>query len=103
MLNGKAISRAVRGYLLVVAIIMSEMYNCPITLDSEKESSKQPELFNLADNLDLLQIADLLDKSISGEVSAGNVEREEVFRKLMDKINIYKENLASSRTANLWV
>ena len=75
----------------------------PITVDSEKESSEPPELFNLADNLDLLKITDLLDKSISGEVSAEDIEREKVFRKLIEKINSYKEHLASSRTANLWV
>ena len=51
MLSGKAISRAVCGHLSVVAalhaIIMSEMYNCPITVDSEEESSEPPGLFNL--------------------------------------------------------
>ena len=107
MLSGEAISRAVRGHLSVVAalhaIIMSEIYNCPITVDSEEESSEPPELFNLADSLDLLQIADILDRSISGEVSAEDLEREEVFGKLIEKINSYKENLASSRAAKLWV
>ena len=79
------------------------MYNCPITVDSEEESSEPTELFNLADNLDLLQIADLLHKSVSGEVSAVDVERDEVFRKLIEKINSQKENLVLSRTAKLCV
>ena len=47
--------------------------------------------------LDLLQIANLIDTSISGDVSADDVEREVVFRKLIKKINNHKENLSSSR------
>ena len=57
----------------------------------------------ITDNLDLLQIADLLDKSISGKISEEDAGREEVFRKLIEKINSCKENLGSSRTAKLWV
>ena len=72
MLTGKAISRAVCGHLLVVAalhaIITSEIYNSPIIMDNDEFFPS--DLFRLEDNLDLLEISDLLDRTIAGEVSA---------------------------------
>ena len=54
MLNGKAISRAVRGHLLVVAalhtIIMSEIYSCPVILENNEEGKQPLEVFNIDDN-----------------------------------------------------
>ena len=105
MLNGKAISRAVRGHLLVVAalhaIIMSESYSCPVILENDEEGKQTPEAFDVDDNVDLLQISELFDKSISGEINAEDVEQSEVIKTMIGQVKAYKNNLASSRTATL--
>ena len=106
MLTGKAISRAVHGHLLVVAalhaIIMSEIYNSPIIMDNDEESNHPSDLFRLEDNLDLLEIYDLLDRTIAGEVSAEDLDGNAAIRDMFEKIKTCKDNLSSSRTANLW-
>ena len=65
MLSGKAISRAVRGHLLVIAslhaITMSEMCDCPVITENGMENDCLSELFCLEDNLDLSQVSNLLD------------------------------------------
>ena len=106
MLTGKAISRAVRGHLLVVAslhaIIMSEIYNSPIIFDNDGESNDPSGLFCLEDNLDLLEISDLFDKTIAGEVSAEDLNGNAAIQEMVEKIKTYKNNMSSSRTARLW-
>ena len=106
MLTGNAISRAVRGHLLVVAalhaIIMSEIYNSPIIMDNDEESNHPSDLFRLEDNLDSLEISNLLDRTITGEVSAEDLDGNAAIRDMVEKIKTYKNNLSSSRTANLW-
>ena len=106
MLTGKAISRAVRGHLLVVAslhaIIMSEIYNSPIIFDNDGESNDPSGLFCLEDNLDLLEISDLFEKTIAGEVSAEDLNGNVAIQEMVEKIKTYKNNMSSSRTARLW-
>ena len=110
MLNGKAISRAVRGHLLVVAalhaIIMSETCSCPVILENDEEGKQPLEVFDIDDNVDLLQISELFDKSISGEINAEDVEQSEVIKTMIEQVEAYKNNLASSRQqscgSNTW-
>ena len=106
MLTGKVILRAVCGHLLVVAalhaVIMSEIYNSLILMDNDKESNCPSDLFCLEDNLDLLEICDLLDGTIAGEVSAEDLDGNAAIRDMVEKRKTYKNNLSSSRTGNLW-
>ena len=106
MLNGKAICRAVHGHLLVVsalhAIIMSEIYSCPVILENDEEEKQPLEVFDIDDNVDLLQISKLFEKSISGEINAEDVEQSEVIKTMIEQVEAYKNILASSRTATLW-
>eukprot|EP00794_Sanderia_malayensis_P020950 gene20950-23000_t len=106
MLNGKAISRAVRGHLLVVAtlhaIIMSEVYSCPINLVNDEERNQGEDVLDIGDSVDLQQISELFDKSISGEISSEDLEQSEVIKTMVERLEAYRKNLASSRTATLW-
>ena len=106
MLTGKAISRAVCGHLLVVAalhaIIMSEIYNSPIVMDNNEESNHPSDLFHLENNLDFLEISDLLNRTIAEEVSAEDLDGNAAIGDMVGKIKQYKNNLSSSRTANMW-
>ena len=105
MLTGKAISRAVCGHLLVVAalhaIIMSEIYNSPIVMDNNEESNHPSDLFHLENNLDFLEISDLLNRTIAEEVSAEDLDGNAAIGDMVGKIKQYKNNLSSSRTANM--
>ena len=51
---------------------------------------------------DLLQISELFDKSISGEINAEDVEQNEVIKTMIEQVEAYKNNLAPSRTTTLW-
>ena len=84
------------------AIIISEHYNSPIIMDNDEESNHPSDLFRLEDNLDLIEISDLLDRTIAGEVSAEDLDGNAAIRDMVEKVNTYKNNLSSSRTANLW-
>ena len=56
MLNGKTISEAINGHLLVVAafhaIIMSEIYSCSVVLENDEEGKQSLEVFDIDDNMD---------------------------------------------------
>ena len=67
-----------------------------------KKATIQSDLFRLEDNLDLLEISNLLDRTITGEVRAGDLDENTAIRDMVEKIKTYKNNLSSSRTANLW-
>eukprot|EP00795_Rhopilema_esculentum_P003239 gene3239-1562_t len=82
--------------------MMSEIYECPVITDNEVEIDNSSELFCLEDNLDLTQISNLLDSTIAGELTADDLDGKEVFRNILERMETYKSNLSSSRTANLW-
>ena len=106
MLSGKAISRAVRGHLLVIAslhaIMMSEIYDCPVITENDGETDNSSELFCMEDNVDLTQISNLLDNTIVAELTIEDLDGNEAIRNMLERIETYKNKLSSSRTANLW-
>ena len=52
--------------------------------------------------MNLLEISDLFDKTIAGEVSAEDLNGTAAIQEMVEKIKTYKNNMSSSRTARLW-
>ena len=59
-----------------------------------KKATIQSDLFRLEDNLDLLEISNLLDRTITGEVRAGDLDENTAIRDMVEKIKTYKNNLS---------
>ena len=116
MLSGKAIARAIRGHLIVSGVlhgmIVARAYQLDIQInnainnisDNTNEQQQPIDLFNLREDIDddLLSIADLLEETMSRNVKAEDVEHEHIVQEMLQKIEMVKDELASSKTAQLW-
>ena len=116
MLSGKAIARVIREHLIVSGVlhgmIVARAYQLNIQindainniLDNTNEQHQPIDLFNLREDIDddLLSIADLLEETMSKNVKAEDVEHEHIVQEMLQKIEMVKDELASSKTAQLW-
>ena len=104
MLNGKAISRATRGHLLISGVlhgmIVSNIYNCIISKEDDAEVEKQ-QLLHFSGHSKLNELSQLCDELLSGEIGVAKVTSEPVITELSDAISTYKDKLCTSRTAVL--
>ena len=100
MMNGKAVSRAIRGHLLVAAslygLLVSQIYEVPILL--EDADSLFPDL----NNSSLQNISELFDNTVAGDANAISLEENLHLIDLQTKLHSIKESLNSSKTALLW-
>ena len=110
MMSGKAISRAIRGLLLVNSalhtLIMSEIYGTEILPCSADDgvNSNDP-LFNL-ENSDpkLMEIASLLDNTMSNAVDVSNtIDNNTIILDIQNRMATFKSQLEQSKTARLWL
>ena len=111
MMTGKAVSRAVRGHLLVDAalntILVADTYNVPVptqdVLDGamENEDPKIEEIPHGAVTTDLTTARELFDQAVSS-LAVEDVCSAEVLERIKSKLNNTKQTM-TSRTARLWV
>ena len=114
MMTGKAVSRAVRGHMLVDAalntILVADTYNVPVpTKDSvevhQDEMAIDLETQNIPQNkvtTDLTTASELYDKAMSSLLSVEEVCLAEVLERIQCKVDEKKEAM-TTRTARLWV
>ena len=104
MLNGKAISHATRGHLLISGVlhgtIVSNIYNCTISNEDDADVEKQ-QLLHFSDDSKLNELSQLCDGLLAGEIGVAKVTSEPVITELSDAISAYKDKLCTSRTAIL--
>ena len=125
MLSGKAISRAVRGHLLVKTalntILLSKAYDVPLPKDGEKQSDddaadkteeaqesdrcaaatavlERPEV-----NDELKDVTDILESLMQGEISMEYVSQSHDLEYVRRKILEAKSSVSNSRTGKLWL
>ena len=122
MLTGKAVSRAVRGHLLVDAalntILVADTYNVPVPTKQEVDDSEavgvlqNPELSDADEKThdldtdtittDLTAAAELYDRAMSCTFSVEEVCSSEALVRIQSKVNGKKETM-TGRTATLWL
>jgi len=124
MLTGKAISRAVRGHLLIYAalqtILVANAYNLPLPVDKVGEGeaciqeipSEEVMLWETEEthldedrhmlNQDLDEAVNLLDRLLGGDNIVGASDSEALGR-ITAETSKEKEALCDNRTAQLWL
>ena len=99
MLSGKAVSRAVRGHLLLLSALYSLLLSIPLPENALKDSDFYSiDESNICSDLKLKDNISLLDEnkiSISDIYNSGN------FLNIKKNIDTFKESLKESRTSNL--
>jgi hypothetical protein len=120
MLTGKAVSRAVRGHMLVDAalstIIIADAYNVPVPtkytectdedMDNDEPEEEDPQLHDLQPEndtqTDLKAATALFDGLLSSTVATEEVYTSDVLKRIKDTFDEKKE-LMTMRTAKLWL
>ena len=103
MLNGKAISQATRGHLLISGVlhgmIVPNIYNCIISNEDDTDVEKQ-QLLHFSDDSKLNELSQLSDGLLAAEIGVAKVKP--VITELSDGISEYKDKLCTSRTTIIW-
>ena len=98
MLSGKAVSRAIRGHLLVAAalygLLVSKIYDVPI-LSDDTDDNMFPNINNPA----LQNISQLFDDAIAGSAIESRLKKDLNLVDLQNRINLYNTSLSDSKTA----
>ena len=106
MLNGKAISRAIRGHLILSgvlsAVIMSEIFECPVVVEDIENSDFKYELFESNDIPHLSAILDLNESLTNKEILPEEYLDDEFMVELMRKLYQYRKEHDNFWTAKLW-
>ena len=97
--SGKAVSRAIRGHLLITAalhtlIIMLVYNDTGFQLNYDEISVDHP---------DIIILKDVYDKLVSGIISIDDLQSNQMLSKLYDELENKKASLSSSRTSKLWL
>lgn len=97
--SGKAVSRAIRGHLLVISalytlIIMLVYVDTEAHIDYEKISVDHP---------DIMLLKDVYAKLVSGEISIADLQSDQAILNLHDAVENKLASLNTSRTAKLWL
>ena len=102
MLNGKAISRAIRGNLIICGVVRALMLGAIYkeSFLTDDDNTEQAAVFKLDDCADLKLISELYEKSISGELTVQELEKTDIVQNLVNKVMNYEVN---SRTSKLWL
>ena len=120
MLSGKAVSRAIRGHLLVFSalntVLVTNAYNLPLPefpdsdeesgSDSDSESDMTDDEESTIDQedmpfQDLEAASEVLDRLLDGECSS--YLSPEILNSISAKINEVKGTLSTLRTGKLWL
>ena len=108
MLSGKAISRSIRGHLIVSgvihAIIVSHVYNCPLLLDENNNlRDGLPEIFDVDEDSPLHDLSNLHDSVLNNQMTVEGVLDECITEEMHKKFTDFQQELSESRTAKLWI
>jgi hypothetical protein len=127
ILSGKAISRAVRGHLMVFAslstILIANAYNLPLPTIADAEvdtveysaAMHSKELFDNDDNVaghetiesslnkSLVKVGELYDDIIKNPYVATRLSSENALHDVKDKLDSEKVVMKDKRTARLWL
>ncbi|KAK6186089.1 hypothetical protein SNE40_008194 [Patella caerulea] len=102
MFSGKAISRAVRGHLLVDSalnmLIVSDVYGLSVT-------PQDSELGDIQDHVDkdVDVIASLYDQLLSKAIGVEDISNHPVFDNVRSKLERHKRELLQYPTAGMWI
>jgi hypothetical protein len=122
MMTGKAISRAIRGHLLVYAalqtMLIANTYNLPLPThenesnddtgppsegnDGEDEDAQVHAQVHALE-ADLLKAKDLYHKMSGDNEAASQPEYADALRFILEKLDAEKESMKDHRTAKLWL
>jgi 5'-3' exonuclease len=98
MMSGKAVSRAIRGHLLVDAALnaklVSKVFQMNLPSDGDSERTVPAELNDAGD---------LFDGLMSGDQAVSDIESSKVMEVIGDKINQVIDTIRDQRTARLWL
>ncbi|CAC5372507.1 unnamed protein product [Mytilus coruscus] len=104
MLSGKAVSRAVRGFMMVEnalhILLMKESFRVSLpsaheTDITEADSSECDEIVEKA--------CELYDRFVAGEETTESIEQSSILSEINTKPVATKEKLCKSRTSSLWL
>ena len=106
MLSGKAVSRAIRGHLLVAGVLSSLMmayiFEAPLVSEMS-EVEENVRLFPGIDDAEALkEISQLFDEAFSGTCNERDLEMSPHLLELQEKIGSFKKTLSKSKTVQLW-
>ncbi|CAC5406041.1 unnamed protein product [Mytilus coruscus] len=104
MLSGKAVSRAVRGFMVVEdalhIILMKESFR--VSLPSAHETDITEADTSECDEI-VEKACELYDRFVAGEETTESVEQSSILSEINTKPVATKEKLCKSRTSSLWL
>ena len=107
MISGKAISRAIRGHLLVSAVlhamIVSDIYDCPISVEPSDSQDGPNLLMIIKSESKLSNLSLLFDLTFSERVTVEEAVYNHDLVDMIARIDNFKKDLMISRTAKLWL
>ena len=115
ILSGKAISRAIRGHLLVAAalntMLVANAFNLPLPTpdvdgdDSEPSKEDGENALDCENSADenLIQAGELFNDLMDDPSTIGNVLTSDALMKVADQIQSEKDTMQTFRTAKLWL
>ncbi|XP_069109699.1 uncharacterized protein [Argopecten irradians] len=113
MMSGKAVQRALRGHFLVDtalhAILLSSIYDITLPMGKEETNNEDSRNEHLNDDsssrihCDLVNAVELLEKTLSAEVSMETVLSSDVLDIIQEKLTVTCQGLEGKRTAKLWL
>lgn len=100
MLSGKAVSRAVRGFMLVDSALQTLISEETFGVDLIQDENMNVD--DAGDNT-LSKACDLYDKVIKKEISIDQMLESECFKTIETLVNEKKKDLEKSRTSKVWL
>lgn len=98
MMSGKAVSRAIRGHLLVDAALNTQLASKAFQMDLPGDGDGERTL-----PAELNDAGDLYDALMSGDQTVSDIESSKVMDVIGDKINQVIDTMRDQRTARLWL
>ncbi|CAG2215124.1 unnamed protein product [Mytilus edulis] len=103
MLSGKAVSRAVRGFMMVEnalhILLMKESFR--VSLPSAHETYTEADSSECDEIVE--KACELYDRFVAGEETTESVEQSSILSEISTKLEATKEKLCKSRTSSLWL
>ena len=106
MLSGKAVSRAVRGHLLLLSALYSLLLSIHYKIPLPENALKDNDFYSIDESnicSDLKELKDNINLLYENKISTSDIYNSGNFLNIKKNIDTFKESLKESGTSKLWL